>query len=258
LINDCGLNDVWPVLAKSTTWGYGSSGRFGFGHSRVKDRFHSLGHGGFFTTAFAENYWAPFVSRGEIIEGEAERPTTAWWLSVLTVLKLRYLVLIVLMIAMALALTVWVLPSRANNLRNGHAIVYEGHDDYVNSGFSFATETITPWDSQLADIMVARQDHQPPLARFFLPYSAPPYQGPSDAQARSGAVLLSARSIRSVSECPVEGYAFHWFKVRENDILCIRSRDGAHFALLRVTEVSKGRIAFDWEFQTNGTRNFGK
>jgi pimeloyl-ACP methyl ester carboxylesterase len=56
VVNDCGMKDVWPVLAKSITWGYGSSGRFGFGHPRVKDRFFDVGHSGFFGESFIREY----------------------------------------------------------------------------------------------------------------------------------------------------------------------------------------------------------
>src|SRR5207244_3865633 len=31
ILNDCGTHDIWPVLAKSLTWGYGATGTFGFG-----------------------------------------------------------------------------------------------------------------------------------------------------------------------------------------------------------------------------------
>jgi len=90
VVNDCGLRDLWPVLALSVTWGYGSSGRFGFGHSRVRDRFHAVGHSGFFKDKFAARYWLPFLSDGVIIEGELGRPATSWWVSALTTFKLRY------------------------------------------------------------------------------------------------------------------------------------------------------------------------
>ena len=33
VVNECGKADIWPVLAKSLTWGYGDSGTHGFGGS---------------------------------------------------------------------------------------------------------------------------------------------------------------------------------------------------------------------------------
>ena len=98
VVNDCGMQDVWPILAKSISWGYGSTGRFGFGHVRVKDRFHAGGHSEFFTAEFATKYWLPYLSSSTVIDGEIDRVTTPWWLSVLTVAKIKYLLIAVLFI----------------------------------------------------------------------------------------------------------------------------------------------------------------
>jgi hypothetical protein len=103
-LNDCGMRDIWPVLAKSVTWGYGSSGRFGFGHARVKDRYFDAAHSGFFHHEFVRDLWLPYLSRGEIIEGALERATTPWWVSVLTVAKLRYIIVALLCMAVWLSL----------------------------------------------------------------------------------------------------------------------------------------------------------
>jgi pimeloyl-ACP methyl ester carboxylesterase len=100
-LNDCGMQNMWPVLAKSITWGYGASGRFGFGHVRVKDRFFNVGHSGFFQRDFAKTYWAPYLSDGRIVEGILERPTNPWWVSLLTVIKLRYLLILLILFGAA-------------------------------------------------------------------------------------------------------------------------------------------------------------
>jgi pimeloyl-ACP methyl ester carboxylesterase len=96
IVNDCGMRDVWPVLASSMTWGYGASGRFGFGHPRVIDRFHNIGHSDFFNADFIKSYWVPFLADGTVEPGVLDRPTTPLWVSLLTVLRLRYLVLVLL------------------------------------------------------------------------------------------------------------------------------------------------------------------
>lgn len=104
VVNDCGMSDIWPVLAQSVTWGYGSSGRFGFGHGRVKDRFHTVGHSGFFSEEFVRAYWLPYLTEGRIAAGSLDRPTTPWALSLLTVLKLRYLIIAALAVGAVVAL----------------------------------------------------------------------------------------------------------------------------------------------------------
>ncbi len=101
-LNDCGMKDIWPVFAKSVTWGYGSSGRFGFGHPRIKDRFFDVGHSGFFGPDHVAKYWLPYLRFGRIQPGVLDRPTNSWWVSVLTVVKLRYL-----LIGLLVALTVF-------------------------------------------------------------------------------------------------------------------------------------------------------
>lgn len=99
VINECGMQDIWPVIAKSITWGYGSSGRFGFGHPRVKDRFYNIGHSGFFDEEFVRKRWLPYFVSGEITPSVLNRPTTPWWLSILTVFKIRYLALSIILFA---------------------------------------------------------------------------------------------------------------------------------------------------------------
>ena len=98
VVNDCGMKDILPVLAKSVTWGFGSSGRFGFGHNLVKDRYYEKGHSDFFSTDFISDKWVPFIVEGVIEEGEIPSSVTPWWLSILTVLHIKYLVIITVVI----------------------------------------------------------------------------------------------------------------------------------------------------------------
>jgi pimeloyl-ACP methyl ester carboxylesterase len=104
LLNDCGMRDLLPVLAMSVTWGFGSSGRFGFGHSAVKSRFFNLGHSDFFSEGFVRKYWQSYISDGSIVGGELPKGTTPLWVSLLTVFKLRYFFLLVLLAPLLLAL----------------------------------------------------------------------------------------------------------------------------------------------------------
>jgi O-acetyl-ADP-ribose deacetylase (regulator of RNase III) len=90
VVNDCGWRDFWPVFAESVTWGYGSAGRFGFATQYVRDRYHKLGHSGFFTEEFAKAFWLPALSDGLFAAGPEGRPKSPWLLQLLTVFKLRY------------------------------------------------------------------------------------------------------------------------------------------------------------------------
>jgi pimeloyl-ACP methyl ester carboxylesterase len=83
IINDCGTRDIYPVLAKGLSFGYGTTGRFGFGTPRVTDRFHDFGHSDFFEDDFIEKYWQPFFVNKNVIESEwtHQRPTTPLYIN---------------------------------------------------------------------------------------------------------------------------------------------------------------------------------
>jgi hypothetical protein len=67
VVNDVGTRDIWPLLAKHVTVGYGPSGRFGFGSSAVRDRYFDLGHSDFFSDDHMKAYWIPFLALGQVI-----------------------------------------------------------------------------------------------------------------------------------------------------------------------------------------------
>jgi hypothetical protein len=106
VVNECGKSDIWPVLAQSTSWGYGATGTHGFGAVLVKDRFHAGGHGQYFEPEFVERYWEPFIRRGEYQGTEFEKtmPPTPWWISVLGILPLRYGEILLLSAVLVIAL----------------------------------------------------------------------------------------------------------------------------------------------------------
>ncbi len=101
IINDCAIKDIWPVLAQSSTFGYGASGSFGFGTPEVRDRFHNFGHSGFFNNSFVSDYWLPWFQNGQRSQGTTPTATKYWW-SLLTVIQLKWIAILVL-----LALLVW-------------------------------------------------------------------------------------------------------------------------------------------------------
>ncbi|WP_407851126.1 hypothetical protein [Bordetella petrii] len=67
IVNDVGTRDIWPIVAYSLVYGCGESGRFGFGHPYVVDRFHDLGHCDFFSTEHVTKYWVPFLIEGQVV-----------------------------------------------------------------------------------------------------------------------------------------------------------------------------------------------
>lgn len=86
IVNECGKQDIWPVLAKATSWGYGASGTHGFGHVLVKDRFHKARHGDYIEEeGFVEGYWQKFIEQGKFIPSGYDTTTykTPWRFSIL-------------------------------------------------------------------------------------------------------------------------------------------------------------------------------
>lgn len=95
IINDCGTKDIWPVLAKSLSWGYGSSGRFGFQTSEVENRYHDLGHSDFFEAEFMKQFWLPFIITGTPIKSEWNKqiPNPPIWIQIFDILPISNLIL---------------------------------------------------------------------------------------------------------------------------------------------------------------------
>ena len=136
VLNDYGLRDVWPVLAKCLSWGYGDTGRHKFGKAEVIDRGHDLDHSGFFTKKapdtslapgeqFVREFWKPWFETGEVVRSPVnEKGTSPLWLSWLSVLPLQWLIVV----AMVLSFT-WLLfglfrttnSSSSGNNDNGSA-----------------------------------------------------------------------------------------------------------------------------------------
>lgn len=67
ILNDCSRKDIWPVFAKSVTWGYGATGTYGFGTGAVTNRFHDIGHSDYFLEEFVKKFWKPFIEQSEVV-----------------------------------------------------------------------------------------------------------------------------------------------------------------------------------------------
>ncbi len=111
IVNDYGVRDVWPVVAKSLSWGFGHAGTHGFG-APVVDRIHDLGHD-YFTEEFVERFWLPIIESDEIVASTQrgdKLPSTPLWFAI-GELPWRWAILAAIGVAVALGLaTVWPAP----------------------------------------------------------------------------------------------------------------------------------------------------
>jgi hypothetical protein len=70
----------------------------GFGHSRVQDRYHDIGHSDYLTGVFASAFWLPFLEQGIITPGLRRRPKEPWWVSALVILPIKYVLLLAVLL----------------------------------------------------------------------------------------------------------------------------------------------------------------
>lgn len=103
VLNEIGMKDYWPLVAKCCTFGYGAIGTYGYGGAPVVDRFHlGVAHGDFSNEDFCTKYWVPFLSasgRDGIVPGDMPEPEGRLkGLLVWVVEHLKYLVVIGLLL----------------------------------------------------------------------------------------------------------------------------------------------------------------
>jgi hypothetical protein len=94
ILNEVGTRDVWPAIAESVTWGYGSAGTYGFRRPRVRDRWHNgKNHSAFLEAEFCRKFWTPFLSDGTVVEGSLEPEYPPWWTRLLYIFQIKYVAL---------------------------------------------------------------------------------------------------------------------------------------------------------------------
>jgi len=105
VINDVGVRDPWPSLAKNWSVGYGDSGSFGFKKGRTVDRFFDLDHSGFLNYEHAKDFWLPLLVDGRVIPSRlnAQSRKLSYWQTELRRFSLLHLSTIIF-----LALLCWV------------------------------------------------------------------------------------------------------------------------------------------------------
>ena len=105
IINEVGSSDYWPALAESATWGYGSTGTYGFRSPRVRDRWHNkINHSQFLTDQFCKKFWVPFFSDGNIVEADLNFEVPPRYIRLLARIKIRNFIIFLISFAIASAM----------------------------------------------------------------------------------------------------------------------------------------------------------
>jgi hypothetical protein len=153
-------------------------------------------------------------------------------------------------------------PPRPRTM-SGHAVLKDCWLDAAECGFKFSTAQVVPLppDNFVADIVLMNQTDQTKEevqtpAMLFAPNDTPPYNGGRDTGAKSGIVAVNATDLADVTSAPQTEYAFHWYPVKEGGIYVVRTRDGSHFAKIKVTSLNNKSIGFDWVYQPLDQRDF--
>jgi internalin A len=90
LINEVGPRDFWPVMAEVVTFGYGSSGTYGFRRPPVRDRWHNgKAHSDFLNEEFCE-----------VVDDDERTESPPRWLWAISTFQIKFLVLLVAAIAL--------------------------------------------------------------------------------------------------------------------------------------------------------------
>jgi pimeloyl-ACP methyl ester carboxylesterase len=116
VLNEVGSRDIWPILANSLTWGYGSTGTFGFQTPGVRDRYHNLAHSDYFKPGFAEDYWVPWIREGmrkSTPYETDERPPTPFYKNLFEIVPLKWVLLTLLALAIFMTIRPYWLVEQA-------------------------------------------------------------------------------------------------------------------------------------------------
>lgn len=149
--------------------------------------------------------------------------------------------------------------SPSSVLPSGNTTVYNGFRFYGQSTFKFSTGVIGPWGSQEADIGVANPSGDKGLAQLFLANDAPPYTDPASGThsvENSGIREMTTSNLDEVLNCPASDYKIHYFNPVQGNVYCVRTRDGRHWAKVKITIVAPDRVSFDYVYQPSGSRTF--
>lgn len=142
VVNDYGTRDIWPVLAKALSWGYGDTGRHRFGKPGVRDRGHDYAHSDYFEDEagncenFVRKYWKPWFKSGQWVDSPHTRSSPIW-LSWLSVLPLQWAIIAVVMLRLASLIVAPEGPPKDETPREWtYAVVDAATDDPIYREYS--------------------------------------------------------------------------------------------------------------------------
>lgn len=98
ILNEVANKDVWPVVAESISFGYGSTGTYGFRNPGFIDRWHDAGHSTLLSAKHCEEFWLPYLESGEVVSGDGASQVSKFS-DFFAVFKLRYVLIFAVFIS---------------------------------------------------------------------------------------------------------------------------------------------------------------
>jgi hypothetical protein len=145
-----------------------------------------------------------------------------------------------------------------DELNSGSVTLYDGFKNPDASAFDFNSGQITRWGNP-ADVGVANPNGGVNRAEFFLANDYPPYTDPNAKQhdvLNAGIRDMNTQRLEDVQDAPASDYQRHYYPPIMGHVYCVRTRDGRHFAKLKVTGVEMDRVSFDYVYQKRQSASF--
>jgi hypothetical protein len=191
--------------------------------------------------------WRPWITRLRTVTREARR----------SFLKnvVRNMVWISMLSTSAVGVLAWQLLLRTT-LYQGHirledARTKNGYDN--ECGFVFSQGKKVGWRSGQADVLIGEDDANtdgPP--QLFIQYRSEAKPGYWDDNAFGGIrAMPDDVSLDQVKNAPSTGYSPLWMPAKLGQVYVIRTRDGQHFAKIRITGIERRHVSFDYVYQSN-------
>lgn len=123
ILNEVGTADIWPAVAESVTWGYGSGGTFGFNRPLVIDRWHEgADHHDFLNANFCHDYWVPFLKDGTVVSAPPATSRHPSWLNLISIFPIKYFAVALILLA------AWLfVPDAVDRMRDTRIMIMDGY-----------------------------------------------------------------------------------------------------------------------------------
>lgn len=160
IINEHSARDIWPIMARHATYGFGDSGATGSVNPVIQNRRHDLPHNGYLKLDFAEDYWVRPIVHGENLK-YPEVPDRNPWYFFLTKSPVSFISTVLGIVAVGALYWVWDyfdFRTEGKFTKIGDVGVTVRIDGFTDLNKDHAVRLYTAPDAQNADVQQFRSD----------------------------------------------------------------------------------------------------